>query len=147
MNAIEILKKDHKEIRETLQMIEKSKPTAIKNREKLIDKLHKLITLHTKIEEKFIYPLGLKDKKLESTTREAYEEHNAVDMLIKKALKVEVTDEYWLAKCTVIKENLEHHIKEEEENMFPALEKILSEIELAALGNKIISFKTIHIIK
>jgi len=147
MHALEILKKDHQEVKDVLESIVNSSPTAIKTREKLLHKLPALISLHTTIEEKLIYPLGLKDPLLESLTREAYEEHNAVGMLLKKVLKIEVNDEYWIAKCFVIKENLEHHIKEEEENMFPALSKKLSEEDLDHIGKKILKFKEEKIIK
>ena len=147
MNAIAILKKDHKEIKEVLHSISKSNPTAVKTREKLVKKLHFLIKQHTSIEEKLIYPLGMKDPKLEKITREAYEEHVAVNLLLKKLLKIEVNDENWLAKCTVIKENLEHHIEEEESEFFPALEKFLSKDDLIELGKKILTLKGKFIIE
>jgi hemerythrin-like domain-containing protein len=136
MTAIDILVQDHNEIKKVLKSIAQSKNTAIKSRKALITKLADFIQVHTKLEEKLVYPLSLKNRNLEKLTREAYEEHDAVDMLLKKALKVEVNDPNWLAKCTVIKENLEHHIKEEEQQLFPALKKILSKKELEEIGEE-----------
>ncbi|HEV2523763.1 MAG TPA: hemerythrin domain-containing protein [Gammaproteobacteria bacterium] len=141
MNAIDILMEDHNEVKKVLLSITESKNTATRSRKTLIEKLSTLIKIHTKLEEKLLYPLSLKDRALEKLTREAYEEHNAVDMLLKKALKVEVNDQSWLAKCTVIRENLEHHIKEEEQKLFPALKKILSKQDLEEIGDKMLILK------
>jgi len=147
MNAIELLKKDHQKIKDILESIANSRPTALKTREKLINKLYDLISLHAALEEKLIYPLGMKHTALKNLTREAYEGHKAVEVLLKKALKIETNDESWLAKCIVIKENLEHHLKEEEENMLPALSKILSKDDLADIGKKMLIFKEKHIMQ
>ena len=141
MDAIDILKIDHQEVIAVLQSILKTKPTAVKTREKLINKLHFLVKLHTTVEEKLIYPLGLNHPSLEKIIRESFAEHEAVDMLLKKVLKVEVNDENWLAKCNVIKENLEHHIQEEEQNLFPALNKVLSKEQLKEIGSKVLTLK------
>jgi len=147
MNAIEILKKDHQEVMSVLQSILKSKITAVKTREKLINKLYSLVKLHSIVEEKLIYPTGLAHPKLEKITRESLAEHEAVDILFKKILKVEVNDENWLAKCNVIKENLEHHIDEEEKNLFPILNKLLSEEDLKDMGNRILLLKQKQLIE
>lgn len=147
MNAIEILKKDHQEVMSVLQTILKTKTTAVKTREKLIKKLYSLVKLHSTIEEKLIYPTGLAQAKLEKITRESLAEHEAVDILFKKILKVEVNDENWLAKCNVIKENLEHHIDEEEKNLFPILNKLLSEEDLKDMGNRILLLKQKQLIE
>ncbi|HXH55225.1 MAG TPA: hemerythrin domain-containing protein [Gammaproteobacteria bacterium] len=142
MNAIDILLQDHAEIKKVLKSITESKNTALKSRKTLMTKLSDLIKVHTTLEEKLVYPLTLKNRSLEKLTREAYEEHNAVDMLLKKALKVEVNDPSWLAKFKVIKENLEHHIdKEEEQKMFPALKKILPKQDLEEIGDKMLILK------
>lgn len=142
MNAIDILMQDHEQVKKVLQSIMQSKSSAKKSRKELMGKLITLIKIHTRLEEKLIYPLCLKHKPLEPLTREAYEEHSAVDMLLKKALKVEVNDQNWLAKCSVIKENLEHHIEEEEQKLFPALKKILSKGDLEEMGEKILMLKS-----
>lgn len=141
MNAIDILKKDHHEVLDVLQSILESKPTAVRTREKLIKKLYSLVKLHSTVEEKLIYPIGLNHPELEKITRESFAEHEAVDILLKKVLKVEVNDENWLAKCNVIKENLEHHIQEEEQTLFPALNKQLSQEDLKDMANKILVLK------
>jgi hemerythrin-like domain-containing protein len=141
MNALDILMQDHNDVKKLLASITKSKNTALASRKTLITRLSDLIKMHTQLEEKLLYPLSLKEGNLEQLTREAYEEHNAVDMLLKKALKVEVDDKNWLAKCTVIKENLEHHIKEEEQQLFPALKKILSKQELEEIGDRMLVLK------
>lgn len=144
MSAIEILKKDHQEVLNTFKLIQKTSHNAKKTREKLINKAYQMILMHSKAEEKLIYPLGLNISPLEQLTREAYEEHATVELLLNKIMNTEVDDESWLAKCSVIKENLNHHIKEEESKMFPALKKNLTTNELKELGKNILDFKIQH---
>src|SRR5690606_13403716 len=72
------------------------------------------------------------DKALE-LTNEAYEEHRVVDKLLADLKKTDVHHETWLAKLTVIKENLEHHIKEEEEELFSKAKNLLEKEELSGL--------------
>ncbi|MDB6096855.1 MAG: Hemerythrin cation binding domain protein [Francisellaceae bacterium] len=144
MNAIDILKKDHQEVLKIFKTISKTGPKALKKREELLNKVKNMVMLHAKIEEKLIYPLGIEKKSLENLTREAIEEHAAVKLLFARISKVPVDSENWLAKCTVIQENLKHHIEEEEKGMFPSLQKSLSLEELNELGIKILNFKKKH---
>ena len=73
--------------------------------------------------------------KTKAITLEAYEEHHVVDLVVAELEATPVSDETWGAKLTVAKENLEHHIEEEEEAMFTQARQVMDEAELEALGD------------
>ena len=67
---------------------------------------------------------------------EAYEEHHVVDQVMAELEQTSVEDEVWGAKFTVMKENIEHHIEEEEGEMFPQARQVFDKEELRALGEQ-----------
>ena len=72
---------------------------------------------------------------------EGYEEHHVVDEVMGEMLHLPVSDETWTAKFTVMKENLEHHIEEEERDMFEKARRALGDDELADLGDRMTARK------
>lgn len=136
MNAVELLKEDHVRIKDLLKELSNTTVRAVKKRGELLDKIEMELTLHTHIEEEILYPAfkkaGGKDE--EEMYHEAKEEHRAVDALVVPDLKA--TDPGTLefsGRLKVCKEMLEHHIEEEEEEMFPKAEALLGD-QLDALG-------------
>ena len=137
MNAIDILKADHERVKAILTQLNDSTERAVKKRAELIAKLEMEITLHTKLEEEILYPAYKKagGKEQEKMYYEAKEEHRTVDSLVLPDLKA--TDPgsvEFSGRAKVVKELLEHHIEEEETEMFPQARKLLGKEQLDELG-------------
>ncbi len=136
MNAIELLKQDHKKVSGIFEKLEPTTERALKTREELFTQLKHELDVHTTIEEQIFYP-AIKDKDAtHEITLEAYEEHAVVKQLLSELEADPKDTEEWKAKLTVLKENVEHHVEEEETDMFPKTKKVLSEEQIEQLGTR-----------
>ena len=136
MNAITLLKHDHEDVKKMLSELDDTTERAVKTREQTFTKLKADLEVHEAIEEEIFYP-ALKDHpKTKDIALEGYEEHHVVDMVMGEMLDLPVSDETWTAKFTVMKENLEHHIEEEEDGMFKQARQVFDDTELEELGNR-----------
>lgn len=141
MNAFAVLKADHESVAEILGRIEQSTERAIKGREDLFTRLKAELDLHAMIEEEIFYPALEESNEARDITLEAYEEHRLVKQLLGE-LEAESKDtEEWTAKFTVLKENIEHHVEEEEGELFKKARQVLSEEEIEALGQQLLEAK------
>jgi len=109
---------------------------AVKTREQTFTKLKADLEVHEAIEEEIFYPALKEHPKTKDIALEGYEEHHVVDMVMGEMLDLPVSDETWTAKFTVMKENLEHHIEEEEDEMFKQARQVFDDTELEELGNR-----------
>lgn len=91
----------------------------MRKREDLFNHLEEEFMTHASFEEKFFYPIVKNDATAKDIVLEAYEEHQEVKLTLKELNKLETSDEKWLPRLKVIKENIEHHVKEEESELFP----------------------------
>jgi hemerythrin-like domain-containing protein len=137
MNAIELLKKDHETVKELLSRLEETTERAVQTRKKLISKIEQELKIHTALEEQIFYPAfrqaGSKDDAVLAI--EAKEEHRAVEALVLPDIKQTSPSTLEFAgRVKVLKELLEHHIEEEENDMFPQARKLLGKRELEDLG-------------
>ena len=138
-DAITLLKADHKEIRKTFADFEKAGDGAAKTKQRLVDKMIELLTVHTYLENEVMYPRVralLPD--LEDDILESYEEHHVADVLVMELAAMSVSDERFTAKTTVLIENVTHHIKEEEEDWFPEVRKGLGRKQLQEIGAEMV---------
>lgn len=144
MNAIELLEADHKRVKAILAKLSESTERGIKRRTQLLAELEMEITVHTEIEEQILYPAFKQagGKEEDVMYYEAKEEHRTVDSLVLPDLKTTdpATPEF-TGRLKVVKELLEHHIEEEETEMFPKARKLLKKAELEALGEQMEAFK------
>jgi iron-sulfur cluster repair protein YtfE (RIC family) len=141
MNAFTLLTADHERVAEILKTIEGTTERAIKGREELFARLKGELDLHARIEEEIFYPALEEDEETREITLEAYEEHRLVKQLLAE-LEAEPKDtEEWTAKFTVLKENIEHHVEEEEGEMFKRARQALSKEEIESLGEKLLEAK------
>ena len=130
-NVLELLTSQHAEVDALIGKIEKGK-NAKASFQEMADKL----AAHATIEEKIFYP-AVMSKKLDDLLHESVEEHLEIKRVLADMLRLDVGSPEFMAKLTVLKENLTHHAHEEEEDkMFPMLRKSMSEDELAAIGNQ-----------
>ena len=144
MNAIDLLKADHERVKAILTQLSDSTERAVKKRVELINKLEMEITIHTRLEEEVLYPAYKKagGKEEEVMYYEAKEEHRTVDSLVLPDLKVtDPSTPEFAARVKVVKELLEHHIEEEETEMFPQAKKLLGKAALEELGQQMEALK------
>src|SRR6266850_8401993 len=136
MNAFTLLKADHKKVADLLEQIDSTTERGIKTREDLFKRLKNELDVHTRIEETIFYPALEEEEETRDITLEAFEEHRLVKQLLSELESMDKGDEQWTAKFTVLKENIEHHVEEEEYEMFKKARKVLSEEDLENLGSR-----------
>jgi len=134
MNAMTLLKEDHQKVKKLLSELESTTERGVKTREELFTKVKQELVVHEAIEEEIFYPALKQHPKNKEITLEAYEEHHVVNTVLAEIEGVAHDDEKWGAKFKVMKENLEHHIEEEEGEMFKQAKQVFDEEELAQLG-------------
>jgi hemerythrin superfamily protein len=140
MDALSLLKRDHELVKDLMKRIEKEERDT-KARAAMFEQLVDELGIHERIEEEIFYP-ALKEKKdAKEDVLEGFEEHHLVDEIIEDLDDVKPDDERWAAKFTVMKENVEHHIEDEEEKLFPKAEKLLGGKKLGELGVKMADLK------
>jgi len=136
MDPTKLLKKQHREVEALFKRIGKTEEAF--ERRRLMDEISAKLTMHTKLEEEIFYPAvrEVPTKKAEEMVLEAYEEHHVVKLVLAELPRVDPEDERFEAKMTVLKEMVEHHVEEEEDEMFKLADKI-DEDELEALGERL----------
>jgi hemerythrin superfamily protein len=138
IDALELLKSQHDEVEELFSMIEDEEDTDEK--EELFRELADKLAAHSTIEEKIFYPSVMNEDTSEQLL-EATEEHLAAKRVLADMLEMEVDDERFDAKLSVLKEVIRHHARDEEEGkLFPILRESLDDDTLAGLGNELLAF-------
>jgi len=137
MDAIALLKQDHTLVKDLLEQLADSTSRAVKKRGELLQQIHINLKAHTTIEEEIFYPAfkeaGKKEE--EKMYYEALEEHRAAeDLVLPDLMKTDPATEQFSGRAKVLKELIEHHIEEEEQEMFKDAKKLLSKDELNELG-------------
>jgi hypothetical protein len=134
MDAITLLKTDHEKVSGIFEKLEETTERAEKTREELFTKLKQELDLHAHVEETIFYPVLKKAEETREITMEGLQEHHVVKVLLRELEAMEVTSETWTAKLKVLKENVEHHVEEEEDEMFKKARTVLSTDQLEELG-------------
>jgi hemerythrin-like domain-containing protein len=141
MDAIALLKEDHDKVKRLLEEGDSTTERGVKTRTQLFDKIKQELEVHEAIEEELFYPALRQYAEAKELVLEAFEEHNVVDTILGELEATPVDDETWGAKFTVMKENLEHHIEEEEGEMFQQARDLLGADELESLGERMLRRK------
>ena len=133
MDPFELLKKDHKTVSELFERIE-----AATGKVKLgiFQQIKNELELHTHIEEVIFYPALEKANETRDLTLEAYEEHKVVKDLLGELDSAKAVSDEWEARLTVLKENVEHHVDEEENELFDKANDVLTADEAETLGDR-----------
>ena len=137
MDAIQLLKTDHKLVKQLLTELEASTTRAVKKRRDLLQQIELNLKAHTTIEEEIFYPAfkSAGDKEEAKMYFEALEEHRAAeDLVLPDLLGTDPASDQFSGRAKVFKELIEHHIEEEEGEMFKDAKKLLSKEELTDLG-------------
>lgn len=134
MNALTLLRADHRKIKKLLAKGESTTERARTTRTELYEELKELLTIHERIEEEVLYPALKAHPKSRDLALEGYEEHHVVDLVLEELDATPVGDAKWAARFKVAKENVEHHIEEEEGTMFPATQRAFESADLERMG-------------
>lgn len=136
MDALTLLKHDHDEVKELFEKFREAGDTGEKQR--ILGEILDEIETHSRVEEEVFYPAAMReDPDVESLVRESLEEHHLVATLISELRDMNASDEQFVAKASVLIENVEQHAEEEESELFPSLRDTLGDERLASLGEEL----------
>ena len=135
-DALEMLERDHRRFEDLLAQGEATTERARKTRRELLDTLTSELEVHELKEEKVLYPALQSHPEARDIVLEGFEEHHIADLVVKELHEVASNDEAWRAKFKVLGENLEHHIQEEEREMFRIARGLLTRDELRELASR-----------
>ncbi len=136
MDAITLLTEDHDALKKLLAEIKETTDRAEKTRGELFSRIKMELTVHEVIEEEIFYPALKEHPRAKEIVLEGYEEHHVVDEIMGELEGLEPTDEAFGPKAKVMAENIEHHIEEEEGEMFKQARQVFDADELAELGER-----------
>jgi hemerythrin superfamily protein len=137
IDALELLTMQHDEVEDLISEIEESDDGEEKM--DLFRELADKIAAHSAIEEKLFYPSVMSDD-TEEQLLESTEEHLAVKRVLADMLEMEASDDRFDAKLSVLKEEIRHHARDEEEKkLFPKVRRMFTKDELAGLGNELMA--------
>jgi hemerythrin-like domain-containing protein len=144
-SAIDLLKEDHRNIKKHLEELSETSNRATKRRTELLSLIQQELKIHTTIEEEIFYPAYKDSGEKEDVVRfyEATEEHRAVEALVLPDLDgTDPGSDKFLGRAKVLKDLIEHHVQEEENEMFKRASKLMSKDDLESLGQRMQERKT-----
>jgi len=135
VDAITLLKDDHKTVEGLFKRFEQAGDRAYKAKRKLVDRMIHELAVDASIEEQLFYPAAREHvESAEDVVLESLEEHHIVKWTLSELEKMDPQDERFDAKVTVLMESVRHHVKEEEKDMFPKIRKAMEASDLKDLG-------------
>ncbi len=145
-NPIEIIKRDHRSVETLFKEYEDVDDQAFETKKKIVDRITQELRLHTRMEETLFYPkvkeiFEQEDKKM---VEEAHTEHEVARRLLEELSVTHTEDPQFDARVKVLNENVTHHIMEEEEELLPKAENLLSKEDLERIGEEMQAFKLEH---
>jgi len=138
MDAFELLKADHKKVAELFNRLETASG---KRKLEVFKRIKSELDVHTHIEETVFYPALENPEETHDLTLEAYDEHKVVKSLLAELSGARSANDEWQAKAKVLRENVEHHVKEEENELFDKADDALSDEEIESLGERMAAEK------
>ena len=142
MDAVSLLQQDHKLVKQLFQEYDALPAAQPERKRALAERIIRELMVHERIEEEIFYPAfrAGADQEGKELVAESKEEHHVVDLILEELQSVDLDAEDFDAKFKVLKENVEHHIEEEETEMFPDAQKRMK-TKLAALGDEMERYK------
>ena len=136
MDALELLKKDHRRVKELFEKCQGTEDK--KDLKRLFRDIKSELELHTRLEETIFYPAMEEHEELQDMVLESLEEHKQVKTILKDLSKLASTSERFKPKLKVLMDDVVHHAEEEEEGkMFPKIREVIDDSELDELGGQI----------
>ena len=133
MDALELIKEDHKRLK---KLLKETLDAQGAQREHAMDHLRTELVAHERMEEEVLYPRLRDEQKARDEVLEGYEEHHVADVILDELLDVPPETDLWKAKVKVLKENVEHHMDEEEDELFKKARAVLDRDELERMGER-----------
>jgi hemerythrin-like domain-containing protein len=142
MDAISVIKEDHRTVNELFKKFEKLGDRAAKSKRTTVDKIVRELSVHAAIEETVLYPFIRENiPEMKDAILEALEEHLVAKWELAALEDMEPKDERFDAKTTVLIESVRHHVREEEKEVLPQLRQNCSRAELQELGRALLEAK------
>lgn len=141
IELFEMLQEDHEKIKSILDDLTETTEDALKTRETQFRKLQEELLPHMRGEEQALYPKLKALKETKELALEALEQHHAAEMVLTELNALALDDEVWSAKLKVFQEMLEHHIEEEEGEVFDRAEEVMDEKQLQDIMQQIMRVK------
>jgi iron-sulfur cluster repair protein YtfE (RIC family) len=129
MDLYQLLKQDHQKAKRLFEQLSDTSDRAVKSRERLFAQLKQELELHTEVEEQHFYPALREQEETKDLIEEALEEHNEVNELLQELDGPDKDDESWVEQLSELQENVEHHVEEEETQLFPRAQKVLKKVQ------------------
>jgi hemerythrin superfamily protein len=144
MDAIALLRNDHRSVERLFKQFEKAGPRAHATRRKLADKIVEELAVHAAIEEQVFYP-AIRETvpSTEDDVLESLEEHHIVKWTLAELESMDPEHERFVPKMTVLIESVRHHVEEEEGTLFPEVREALTRRQLADLGDDLAKAKQV----
>jgi hemerythrin superfamily protein len=139
MNALEVLEQDHQKVKGLFQEVRKANDQ--NKRKELFDKIDTELEIHTHIEETVFYPAIEKREELSEMVAEALEEHQEAKAMLEELEELGSESHDFGSKLQELMESVEHHVEEEEGEMFPKIRELFDEGQLEQLGKELESAK------
>jgi hemerythrin-like domain-containing protein len=137
MDAFALLTEDHQKVQRMMDKLAGTTEGAHKTRDSLFTELKKELEIHAAIEEEVFYPALRDAKETADLVDEALEEHETVKQLLHDLEDTANDTEEWTSMFAELKENVEHHVEEEEGDLFKKARKVLSADTIEELGRRL----------
>lgn len=137
MDVFKLLEKDHEKVKGLFKKLADTSDGAQKTRENLFKELATELTVHAKVEETIVYPRLKEFDELSEQVEEGIDEHKEAEALLEELAGMETTDKEWSAKLKELQTAVEHHVKEEEQELFPEALDLMDEDEATELGKTV----------
>lgn len=136
-NLFDLLKQDHEKVKDLFEQIEEDGEMELEDRGDIFAQIEEELEMHIEGEEKFFYPALKENEETHEKVLESYEEHNVTKTVLNEFGNVPQDDERWRAKMKVLKDLVEHHIREEEREVFKLARKALPKEQLQRIHDQI----------
>src|SRR5215216_2103507 len=133
MTAIELLMKDHRKVDDLFAQIE----SGAGDPEMIFDQIYSELSLHADVEESLFYPELEQRAETADTVQHSYKEHQEVRTMLDELAAGNPGSAEWLAQLNELKQSVQHHVREEENELFPKAQRTLGDERLRELGRKI----------
>jgi hemerythrin superfamily protein len=138
-DAIAMLKADHAKVKALFEQFEGLSDRSKVSKKKIADQICMELSIHAEVEEQVFYPAVREPINDDDLMNEAEVEHASAKELIAQIMEMDPGDDLYDAKVKVLSEQIEHHVGEEEDEMFPKVRK--SKVDLVALAVEMEAFK------
>jgi hemerythrin-like domain-containing protein len=132
-----MLKEDHEKVKELFSQIEEDGDMEMEDREEVFSRIKDELSIHMEGEEKFFYPVLEENGEAREKVLESYEEHHVAKTVLGEFGRMSPDDEHWMAKVKVLKEIVDHHVEEEEKEVFKLAKKMLDKEQTQEIARQI----------